>query len=407
MAGQAGLHRFHAYSVYICDDGAISVAGGDTLSGYSAALHRGDTRQTSEFGRLRGATLARIQHTDTVFRGETIYHMPTFAAFHGKGAVKPPSASSGPIVPYGQPAPHTGASASGRDVDPKTFLKAMLAEKAGNQSLQLAMLQANAIVQVLAALTGRTKAELDDAVRAGAMLKRGVEAVEIVTQINDCLRAASRKEALEASSRAFIAMGFAWGFIPERRRSTLIGPLKAGLSKSKYFGWAGTVIGTVDSLDAMGEFTQLIGCLGLPEPDCRETFQEGLKGLVDKMKENPSKAAPLVVPLLSCLLGMIPPETRERLIAKFATKEIPVVGLIVNLPIDLYNFYEEGNTAENWTSLTGTLAGEIPGVGTAISAISDVVVVGFELAKTINAIKDLGAVVTLKQLGVADAVYAK
>lgn len=67
------------YSVTIADDGAILVRQGDWISKYSAAIHRGETGKTHEYGRLRGGKMSPLPDPNKISAGEKIYHIPTFA----------------------------------------------------------------------------------------------------------------------------------------------------------------------------------------------------------------------------------------------------------------------------------------------------------------------------------------
>lgn len=81
MSGKSGTHRWGRYSVTIAEDGSIGVQPGDTLSGYSAAIYKGDFKHLDEFGRKHGQTVARINDVNRIRAGETLYHIPTYEAF--------------------------------------------------------------------------------------------------------------------------------------------------------------------------------------------------------------------------------------------------------------------------------------------------------------------------------------
>lgn len=77
-AGKADDHRHGPHRVSIGPDGKVVVRPGDWLSGYSAAVHRGDTTRVHEYGRLTGGRMVPIADVNRIAAGETIYHVPTY-----------------------------------------------------------------------------------------------------------------------------------------------------------------------------------------------------------------------------------------------------------------------------------------------------------------------------------------
>ncbi|MFK7767234.1 MAG: DUF3289 family protein [Mariniblastus sp.] len=71
-------YSFGGYRVLVESDGAIKVKSGNTLSGYSMAIHR-DTNHISSFGRMSpSGQITPIYNPNQLRAGETIHHVPTY-----------------------------------------------------------------------------------------------------------------------------------------------------------------------------------------------------------------------------------------------------------------------------------------------------------------------------------------
>ena len=71
-------YSFGGYRVVVQEDGQIKVKPGDTISGYSTAIHR-DTNHFRSFGRMSpSGKVTTILNPNQIRAGETIYHIPTY-----------------------------------------------------------------------------------------------------------------------------------------------------------------------------------------------------------------------------------------------------------------------------------------------------------------------------------------
>ena len=91
---KAGTHKHAKGQLTIEKDGAVKVKGGDTLSGYSAAIHGGDLKRFHEFGRKQGNAVVPLANPNLIHPGETLYHIPTFTHYMALNGSNQPSFSA-------------------------------------------------------------------------------------------------------------------------------------------------------------------------------------------------------------------------------------------------------------------------------------------------------------------------
>jgi hypothetical protein len=84
-----GPYSHGGRTLVLAADGGIQVKRGDTVSGYSGCLYRDVLMGWEEFGRPKGGAVMPLADPNLIMAGETIYHIPTWAA---RGApTRPPT----------------------------------------------------------------------------------------------------------------------------------------------------------------------------------------------------------------------------------------------------------------------------------------------------------------------------
>jgi hypothetical protein len=95
-----GTYAHGGRTLVLAADGGIQVKRGDTVSGYSGCLYRDVLMGWEEYGRNGGGTVGPLADPNLITAGETIYHIPTWAARKAPGR--------SPAPPPPPPAPDTG-----------------------------------------------------------------------------------------------------------------------------------------------------------------------------------------------------------------------------------------------------------------------------------------------------------
>src|SRR5262245_32894211 len=75
-----GPYSYGGRSLVLAADGGIKVRPGDTISGYSGCLYRDVLVGWEEYGRDSGGTVTRLDDPNRIVVGQTVYHIPTWAA---------------------------------------------------------------------------------------------------------------------------------------------------------------------------------------------------------------------------------------------------------------------------------------------------------------------------------------
>ena len=180
-----------------------------------------------------------------------------------------------------------------------------------------------------------------------------------------------------------LALGKLWKILPDNMRKSMIEPIESMFKRIPKLAPLAKTVGPLDEIDGLAALLMLMGALVKGKAaDAKMAAQDLLEG----MKSNPGAAIPLALPLTEFFVGLIPVRTRAKLMAKMGGRKIPVVGTIVVGVTDVIQIWQTRSSIASWAGLGSTLAGLIPGAGTAISCLIDL---GIIIGTIIDNIQDL------------------
>lgn len=264
--------------------------------------------------------------------------------------------------------------------DGEEFRKVILAGKFGVSVLGSTFKGMDKYIELLGIIFKLDPKDLKDSKTA---LGKGKEFIDGLVAGFDCFLAVLKPDMMSATGYFLIGLGSLWGFVPKEVLGPTRHKIKSMLARSRLTAGLEAVFEAIEAVGALPELGKMIGG-PLLQKDGWKKFDDGAKGMIKKLMSNPAAAAQAAPALAAYLLRHLPEHVVEKLMFRMAGKKVPLAGTIAIGLLDIVDIVRDPTDGKNWVSLGSTVAGALPGAGTAVSVVADLGVLALTVADSLR-----------------------
>ncbi len=216
------------------------------------------------------------------------------------------------------------------------------------------------------------------------ILKKRTDGIEALILFYKSYKAFKKSSLRPAVGNLFKGVGKGWGLFPKGVRAFLVKGMYTICSRIPKFDAIANSFPILDRAEALGPCFEMMGGFIEGGKDGTKDAMAAGKSLVDALKSHPGEATMLVGPIADFLQSLIPTKLKAKLLGKMAGRKVPVVGTIVVGIMDGVSIWSDPTDWKRWAGLGSTIAGLIPGPGTAVSVLIDISILIGTLAENIH-----------------------
>ncbi|RKG54885.1 hypothetical protein D7X30_27330 [Corallococcus sp. AB011P] len=230
--------------------------------------------------------------------------------------------------------------------------------------------------EFIGAVTGGSSAETGKLI---GYLGQSNEGMATLRSLTTSYNEAAKGDYRASTASLAEAVGSGWNTLPEATRNRMATKVASSVAGSKIGPFVGVLAeaGAGDGMKAVA---------GLMRGDGKDFF-DGLKGVTKSLSENPTLSKKFAPRLVKSMLDAIPEKSRNGMLAKMVGRKIPAIGTVLVGLTDLGAIASKPNDPKTWMGLGSTVAGALPGAGTAASVVIDIGILGVEVY---DAVRSLG-----------------
>lgn len=238
------------------------------------------------------------------------------------------------------------------------------------------------MAEMASILMGEDFAKVSERLEVAGKFKDGKDAIISLFDMMICIRKGDTGPAI---GNGIMALGALVQVMPS---SKALERVRKALASHKLTRDLAASYTALHAIGALGDVAKMLGALFLFDSPQRNEVQakflEGLKGLCQKVSQNPTPVMALLPTIAETLVKLLPERLRKTLLLKLGAKKIPLLGTIVVGTLDIIEIVRDPREVSSWLGLGSTLTAMIPGAGTAASVALDIVAIGFSIAENVK-----------------------